>query len=374
MYDAKYRPEVMTTEQIADDLIKNGFKPPAPPQSPDDGQGGSKSDDGSGSPDTDPAGESGDDDAGQGDQAGDDGDESGASGSGDDQSAGDGESQQTGDVGEGDDIELPEEYNGDINNKPTESEMREIETSNRQDISSSMRAARGYGAGDGNDPFSASASDMAYEPTFDFEKELKKWASDTAKHGPWTWQRQHRKRRTSQGFVFPSRRGKEIGTICFVIDSSGSTDGPMVRYFLDEVTRALKTVKYKTAVIIWCSDEVAKVQEFTKAEADGKQSLFDGVIHRCGFGTNFPPAFERIAEDYAQDVRGIVYLTDGGVGEYDVEESAEIVRKKLHNVPVMWALADEYEWDFVKRFRQWVRTHNAGRCANLPMDKVKEAA
>ena len=366
LYDPKYNPQNMSTEQIADDLVSKGFKPPENGQSPDDAQGGSQSGDDNGSP-----GESGDaDDGGDaGDEQTDGDNESGASGDGDEQSVGDGDATNPGSVGEGDDIELPEAYNGDIDNIPTEEALREIETQNRQDISQSLRSSRGYGAGDGKDPFTADASDAAYEATFDFEKELKAWASDTAKHGNYTWQRVHRKRKTSQGFVFPSRRGKEIGTICFVIDSSGSTDGPMVRYFLDEATRALKSVNYKRAVVIWCSDAVAKVQEFTKQEADSKQSLFDGVIHRSGYGTNFPPAFEEIAENYS-DVRGIVYLTDGGVGEWDVEESARIVKEKLHNAPVMWALADEYGWDFVKRFRNWTRQHNIGRCAQLPMDKV----
>lgn len=390
LYDPKYRPETMSTEQIADDLIKQGFKPPHGKQSPQDASGGSKSDDdnGSGNPDDDGTGDEGDDtsgdDSGQpgGDsgQPGDDADdaddadnESGTSGSGDDTATGDGDADPTGDVGEGDDIELPPQYNGDINNRLTEEDLREIETQNRQDISQSTRAARGYGVGDGNDPFSANAADAAYSATFDFESELKKWANDSAKHGPYTWQRQHRKRRTAQGFVFPTRRGKEIGTAVFCIDSSGSTDGPMVRYFLDEVTEALKTVNYKRAVIIWCSDAVAKVQEFTKQEADSKHSLFDGRIYRSGYGTNFPPAFEHIAEHYP-DARCVTYLTDGGVGEYDVEECAKIVKQQLHNVPVLWAIADEYEWGYVKRFRDWTRKHGIGRCVNLPMDKVKERA
>jgi predicted metal-dependent peptidase len=266
---------------------------------------------------------------------------------------------------------LPEEYDGSIDNAPDENKIRDMEMQARQDMSDALRAAKGYGTGQTTDPFSSEAEAAAYKTGFDFESELARFANKATRHGSWTWFRPNRRLRTSQGVPLPSRRGKTIGCAVFVIDSSGSTDGAMVRYFLDETTEALRHLNYEKAVIIYCSDAVAKVFEFSKKEVDGKKSLFNGIIYRVGYGTALAPAFEYVAENY-KDVRCITYLTDGGVGTYDVIESARIINEQLNRVPVLWLLIDQNQYAYVKRFVEWVREYRAGRCAFLPMEKIGE--
>ena len=265
---------------------------------------------------------------------------------------------------------LPDEYQGDIENVPDESSMRDMETEMREDVSNALRAAKAAdprkGGGGATDPFSAEAAEAVFKSGFDFRSELMRWANAAHNKGRYTWFRPNRRLKTSQGIPLPSRHGKQLGTVVFIIDSSGSTDGDVVRLFLDEATAALRTLDYKKAVLIWCSEYVAKAQEFTKEQVDSMRgSMFNGIIYRQGFGTNFPPAFEYIAEHYP-DVRCITYLTDGGVGVYDVTESKEIISRDLNNVPVLWLLFDDVGYAYVERFVGYVKEHKCGRCAFLP--------
>jgi len=143
----------------------------------------------------------------------------------------------------------------------------------------------------------------------------------------------------------------------------------VVRLFLDLTMKALQTVDYERAVIVWCSDEVPDngVQVFTKKEA--MEWHYDGQIRAAGGGTHLEPAFRVIADQFP-DVRCITYLTDGGVGTDDVVQAGKIVRHELGNVPVLWLLIDDTGYEYVRRFVDWVKEYKVGRCAFLPMDKL----
>lgn len=137
---------------------------------------------------------------------------------------------------------------------------------------------------------------------------------------------------------------------------------------MDCAVEALNTVDYEKAVLIWCSDAVPTngVQEFTKDEITNWK--WDGLIRRAGCGTEFKPAFDVIEEHYP-DVRCITYLTDGGVGTYDVDDAAAAI-KRLNNVPCLYLLIDECGYSYVERFAEWVAERKAGRCAYLPLDRL----
>ncbi len=356
LYDKQYRPDVYTTDGIANQLLAKKDKAGDSGQSCGDDEGKSV----------------GDDDKKCGGSGGQDQDQDQNTASGSEGNENEDENELApAKAGAGDDMLLPDEYDGDVNNIPDDSQIRDMETEVREDIANSLRAAQGVDMGSGNkqdmdDPFSVSAAEASYATGFNFRAELMRWANSAHNSGKYTWFRPNRRLKTSQGLPLPSRHSKQLGTVVFVIDSSGSTDGDVVRLFLDEATQALRTLNYKKAVILWCSDSVAKAQEFSREEVNMRRgSLFDGIIYRNGFGTNFPPAFEYIAEHYP-DARCITYLTDGGVGEYDVTESKEIITRDLNNTPVLWLLFDEIGYAYVSRFINWVKEHKCGRCAVLP--------
>jgi len=409
LYNASYTPDQYTTEIIADELLAkkdqagaNGGNQPPPPPAPcgdedgddegsdEDSSGGDgPSDDTNESEETDAGddasggdgeGTEGDEDGEEEDSSGgapsegdDDSDEQDAGSAGDELDENDPTDPDDSEMGAGDDIMLPDEYNGDIDNALDESQMRSLETNNRQDMSDALRAAKGLAkSGNPNDPFTQSARDAAYKTGFNFRSELMRHANKAMKGGKYTWSRPNRRMKTAAGLPMPARRGKQIGTVVHIIDSSGSTDGPMVRYFLDEVTKAMRSLDYEKTVVIWCSEYVAKVFEFTKKEVDGGKALYNGIIYRKGYGTNFPPAFEYIAEHY-RDVKVITYLTDGGVGEYDVRESQEIMQEAgLGTTPLLWLLAYDVEYEFITRFIEYTKKYRFGRCARLPMDEVPD--
>ena len=362
IYDARYSPATHTTESIADDLVRNPPPeppPPPPPQPPEDGEG-------EGSPDDESTGEDDDEDeAPDGDCAGDDGEDEDE---GDGEAGGEGEAQ----AGEGDDIRLPEEYDGDIENIPTEQELMEMEAANKASAANADRMAkpmRGVGKGDGSsDPFSEKIDGMNYQGRHNWGAQINKYAKTNARSGSYTYSRPNSKRRTAQGVLYPGPVGKELGDIIFAVDSSGSTSGGMVNYFFKELEHALKTAMFKRAIVIWCSDGIPRdgVFEYTKADI-GK---LDKRIRRCGGGTEFLPVFERVKKDYP-NADCLTYLTDGGVGDYDIEECFEYWSKNMRNVPVVWALAD-LGWSCCERFTEHCNRIGFGVVAELPMDQLDE--
>ena len=378
MYNPKYNPTDHTTESIANELIREyEEQQKAPPE--EEESGGEESEESGTAPDAEDM-ETGEEDEDDDDDALDDDDfdddESGEDGDTDDESdegEDDGTCWEDSELGEGDDIVLPEEYEGDIEKELDELDMQSLEMENRQDMSLAVRAAKACATDNrgvaNRDPFSVMAEEAAFKTGYDFASELARHANVSNRRGRYTWFRPNRRMRTAQGLALPSRRGKSIGTAVFVIDSSGSTEGPVVRYFMDLVVKALKTVDYEKAVIIWCSDAVPTdgIQEFTKKEIEAGWR-WDGRIRKAGYGTEFKPAFDVIEEHYP-DVRCITYLTDGGVGNYDVDDAAAAL-KRMRNPPCLYLLIDESGYEYVNRFVEWVKDARAGRCAFLPMDRV----
>ena len=358
LYEYEYNPTDYTTEKIANKLLREHAMPT------NDKEGGTPDDDTTGG-----EGEAGGDDQQQGDD--DDADEDGGEGEG-------GNGGEGSVAGGGDDIILPDMYEGDINNRPSPEQLRDMDAEARQDAANALRVAKGAGTGQSSDPFSEDANDSIYTPKFNFKQELRRFANKVCKKGAYTWFKPNRRLRTNQGIPLPTRHGKRIGTCVFCIDSSGSTSGAEVRFFIDNTVQALRQLDYEKAVIIWCSDGVPTgegVQEFSKREVEAKGAdIWDGLIRKCGGGTHFYPAFEKIAELYP-DARCISYLTDGGVGDYEAPEVRRVMDEGgIGNVPVLWLVTND-GWDYyVDKWIANCKKYNLGKVIPLDMTEEEKAA
>ena len=363
LYNAKYQPHTHTTERIADDLLRNPPPPPpGPSPQPPTGDGESTGDDGESN---DQPGSNADDESPADDQpldpsAGDDAEsESDAP-----QAPGDGEAS----AGAGEDIRLPDEYDGDINNKLTEQQIQELELDNASQSHNAERMAqpaRGHSKGDGSsDPFMDELEKSRYRATFGWKQTLDRYA-DSRGSSSFSYARRSRRNVARNQPLIPGKVGKELGTIVFVIDSSGSTSGGAIEYGLEELQYALDTNRYEKAVVIWCSDGVPPEGVLEYKHGD----TIDRRRRRCGGGTEFMPAFKIIAEKYS-DAAVISYLTDGGVGSYDVIEVNEFWRTRLGMKPLVWALIDN-GWGCTQRFIEHANQLQLGKVCKLPMEKIR---
>ena len=334
LYRYEWSPRKYTTESLADYLLEHPEeRPPAPPVAPpppcEGGDGGGSSDEESEPNEKDEGDAPKDNESEENEQDGDEG-------SGEEEGKG-----NTAQAGAGSDILLPEEYKGNINNVPTAEQLREMEHEIMQDDHEAQRMAKG--AAGNRTPGKGSGGPMnreylQYVPAVDFRGALQRFANKAVRRGKLTWYRANPFRRTSQGIPMPGKHGKEIGTGVFCIDSSGSTAGALVKYYLDETESALRQLEYGRIALIWCDSMVKKVQEFSKQEAM-RAPLYKGKVYGGG-GTALFPAIEHAVKEYP-DARFLCYLTDGGTSESDIEELAEHLKEHKPGLPILWVLDNE---------------------------------
>lgn len=362
-YRDDFDPNKYTVEGIANYLMQNQDEMPKPPEDPEspceDGQGGDA-----------PDGSESGDGAGEGEDGGD---------SGGDGEAGEGEQTAEGgtkDAGKGADILLPDVYDGDIENKPTPQQLKDMEAETREDKAEAMRmaqGARGAQAGDqdsGTDPFRADM-EGEYVTAYDFHTALMQHANVAVTRGKFTWFKPSPYRKTSQGIPLPSRYGKAIGEAVFIIDSSGSTSGALCKYFLDETYAALRNLDYERAVVIWCDRRVNHIDEYTKAQVEGQGSLWDGNMYGGG-GTRLMPAIREVLDNYPE-ARCVTYLTDGAVMNHDVQNCIDALKDENPTLPVLWLL-DNKNTCWAEEFQRYLMeygNHNH-RVAFLPNEMLSK--
>ena len=110
---------------------------------------------------------------------------------------------------------------------------------------------------------------------------------------------------------------KKVEDFVIVIDTSMSCSGDLVKKFLEETYDILSEENsffHKVNIhIIQCDEKVQNDQQITNAE-ELKEYMEDLKLWGEG-GTNFRPAFayvdQLIEEGRFQDLRGLVYFTDG---------------------------------------------------------------
>lgn len=96
---------------------------------------------------------------------------------------------------------------------------------------------------------------------------------------------------------------ERIGSLVFVVDSSGSIPSRIAEVACAVVQEAVNTLNAERIIHLDVDCRVCKVREYQPYET------VDTQIHGRG-GTDFVPAFDWV-RDNAEDARVIVYLTDG---------------------------------------------------------------
>jgi predicted metal-dependent peptidase len=117
------------------------------------------------------------------------------------------------------------------------------------------------------------------------------------------WSRSTRRMATAR-VIYPRKRVDGMETVVFVRDTSGSIDGQILNEFNALVESALADTECSAVII----DADASVNaEYRLARGETVPQTAKG-----GGGTDFRPAFNRIAEmvEAGEQVAGVVYLTD----------------------------------------------------------------
>lgn len=136
------------------------------------------------------------------------------------------------------------------------------------------------------------------------------------------WSRSTRRMATAP-VIYPRRMRDKVGTIVVVRDTSGSIDNALCADFSAQVTTLTADLGCTTVVI----DCDTRIHAEYRLEA-GDECPTDA---RGGGGTDFRPAFDRVAEmiDSGEQVAGVIYLTDLD-GSFPDEDS-------VPSVATLWA-------------------------------------
>ncbi|MBT6972626.1 MAG: hypothetical protein HOA04_05940 [Euryarchaeota archaeon] len=163
----------------------------------------------------------------------------------------------------------------------------------------------------------------------DWETILRRWTTPFM-GGSRTWLPPNR-RYVHQGLYLPSRRGHRIDMVV-VIDTSGSVWEHGVIAFLKEFQAIISAFGEFEITILQVDTEVRHVQTFDNARPFDVERF-----HIEGGGCNrFSPAFDWIKEEKSNDIRGMVYLTDGYL--FTGDPNPPPINPPPY--PVLWALTE----------------------------------
>lgn len=158
----------------------------------------------------------------------------------------------------------------------------------------------------------------------DWKTILRQWTTPFI-GGNRTWLPPNR-RYVHQGLYLPSRRGCKIEMVA-VIDTSGSVWEHGVFDFLSELQAILASFGEYEITVLQIDTEIKDVQVY-----DFSNPFVASEFKICGGGgTEFSPAFEYVKENMGNNIRGLIYMTDG-YGR---------VQPDAPPYPVLWALTED---------------------------------
>ena len=115
------------------------------------------------------------------------------------------------------------------------------------------------------------------------------------------------RRYVSQGIYLPSRRQQELLKILVVIDTSGSTIGSVVRSFMEEVNAIINAFGGYEMTLLQIDERIQDEQIYS---TDNPFNSEDFRL-KGGGGTRFEPAFDYAREELNNDIKAMIYMTDG---------------------------------------------------------------
>jgi len=158
----------------------------------------------------------------------------------------------------------------------------------------------------------------------DWRTVLKRWTTPYI-GGARTWLPPNR-RYVHQGIYLPSRRGCKIEMVA-AIDTSGSVWEHGVFEFLSELQAILSSFGEYEITVLQIDTQVNDVQVF-----DFSNPFDPTTFQICGGGgTSFVPAFQHVKEYMHNDIRGLIYMTDG----------YGFCPERQPPYPVLWALTED---------------------------------
>ena len=115
------------------------------------------------------------------------------------------------------------------------------------------------------------------------------------------------RRFVTQGIYLPSRRQQELLKIVVVIATSGSTMGPIVESFMSEVNAIINTFGGYEMTLLQIDRHIQDEQTYSMDNPFyPKEFTLTG-----GGGTAFEPAFEYVDDEMNNDIKVLIYMTDG---------------------------------------------------------------
>jgi len=172
------------------------------------------------------------------------------------------------------------------------------------------------------------------EPKMNWKELLQKYIMSVLPQD-WTYTKPS-KRAQAAGFYMPSIV-KETVDIIVGVDSSGSIDDKEYAQFLSEIFAMTKAVNNLRATVLICDAAISQVVEIDNS--------FDPNVHIAGRGyggTSCVPVFKWIHEEKSENVKLLVYLTDGYI-----DEPHEVIYSSGY--PVLWIVTPKGSVDFLKK-------------------------
>lgn len=170
------------------------------------------------------------------------------------------------------------------------------------------------------------------EPRMNWKELLQKFIMSIIPQD-WTYTKPS-KRAQSAGFYMPSMV-KETVELVVAVDSSGSISDEEYTQFLSEIYAMCRSVTSIRATLIVCDAEINFVTEIDEH--------FDPALHVQGRGyggTSCIPVFKYVHEEKNENVKLLVYLTDGYIDE---------PHKSVYETgyPVLWVVSSHGQKDFL---------------------------
>ena len=132
-------------------------------------------------------------------------------------------------------------------------------------------------------------------------REVTRQFIDDSMSKDYSWSRPNR-RHAANDLYLPGFISDALHHMVFVVDTSGSIDGPMLTAFVSEISGALNDGTADRLTILYADTAVRHVDEFVRGD------LVTAKMHGGG-GTDFADSFRWIKEN-TPDAACVVYLTD----------------------------------------------------------------
>ncbi len=186
----------------------------------------------------------------------------------------------------------------------------------KQQVAMAVQAAQMQGKG------SAGLERMVAEllaPKISWKEVMQRFLAEVAAND-YSWARPNN-RYLPSGIYLPSLNSLELGRVVFVVDTSGSIDTKALDQFASELKDAMTCFRFPVTVI-YADDSVAGVEELDPEDD----------LHPVGYGgTDYRPAFDYIRQYIEDEVRAIIYFTDGWCDSFPSLEP---------DTPVLWAVTE----------------------------------